>query len=176
MSDPERMLTEIDSLKRQLQDTIVMRDAHNRSQAAFIKVLSEQLDAARALNAELYEALQTLFVDFAEFEGCYCGQVIGGSKRDGAPTGACGHCLAEKALAKASGGDICEWIIQRCTQEWIGTELQYQDWGPHGPGAMIPVSKTEMIDVLKAIEKRWPDDEFRGHNIGACKCHSGVTA
>lgn len=65
-----------------------------------------------------------------------------------------------------------EWIIQRCTQQWIGTELQYQDWGPFGPGIMAPVTKTEMIEALDVFQRRWPDDEFRGHNVGNCKCEA----
>ncbi len=66
-----------------------------------------------------------------------------------------------------------EWIIQRCTQQWIGTELQYQDWGIYGPGTMTPfLTKSEMMERLEAIEKRWPDDEFRGHNVKNCRCHA----
>jgi hypothetical protein len=71
--------------------------------------------------------------------------------------------------------DSREWIIQRCTQEWIGIELQYQDWGPYGPGTMAPLTRDEMIEALDAFQKKWPDDEFRGHNISGCKCHRGTS-
>ncbi len=65
-----------------------------------------------------------------------------------------------------------EWIVQRCTQRWIGTELQYQDWGPHGPGTMTPVIKSEMLEALDVVQRRWPDDEFRGHNVLNCTCEA----
>lgn len=77
--------------------------------------------------------------------------------------------------APANGSDSREWIIQRCTQEWIGIELQYQDWGPYGPGTMSPLTRNEMIEALDAIQRRWPDDEFRGHNVSGCKCHRGTS-
>jgi hypothetical protein len=69
-----------------------------------------------------------------------------------------------------------EWIIQRCTQQWIGIELQYQDWGPHGPGTMTPVTKSEMQEALDVFQRRWPDHEFRGHNVIHCRCetHQGL--
>jgi hypothetical protein len=51
---------------------------------------------------ELIEALQLLKEDFADSEGCYCGQVVGGTK-DGEPLGICGYCKADAALAKACG-------------------------------------------------------------------------
>jgi hypothetical protein len=53
---------------------------------------------------DLLEALEALFVDYAEFEGCYCGQIVGGcAQGTGKPLGKCGHCLAEKAITKAGG-------------------------------------------------------------------------
>jgi hypothetical protein len=64
-----------------------------------------------------------------------------------------------------------EWIIQRCTQRWIGTELQYEDW----PSANRPKTRTEMLEALEYCGKQWPDEEFRGHNIANCDCHKPRT-
>ena len=57
-----------------------------------------------------------------------------------------------------------EWIVQRCTQRIIGTELQYQDWPGYAERLM---TRTEMLEALKECNQRWPDDEFRGHNAVA---------
>lgn len=59
-----------------------------------------------------------------------------------------------------------EWIIQRCTQRWIGTELQYEDW----PARQEPLTQIEMLDKLAYWNDQRPDDEFRGHNIANCQC------
>jgi hypothetical protein len=64
--------------------------------------------------------------------------------------------------------DRQEWIIQRCTQRWIGTELQYEDW-PTTYGAKAK-TRSEMLGALKRLETAYPDDEFRGHNVANCKC------
>ncbi len=45
-----------------------------------------------------------------------------------------------------------EWIIERCTQQWIGSELVY-----------------DMRVALDRCNRIWPD-EFRGHNVANCKC------
>lgn len=52
---------------------------------------------------KLLEALQALKMDYADSEGCYCGQLVGGCKADGVPKGACGYCLALDAIADALG-------------------------------------------------------------------------
>lgn len=64
---------------------------------------------ARLLAAapQLLEALQALFEDFAESEGCYCGQIIGGTSQ-GEPLGKCGYCIAEKAIVEAGGKFIAK--------------------------------------------------------------------
>jgi hypothetical protein len=71
-----------------------------------------------------------------------------------------------------SDSERAEWIIQRCTQQWVGAELQYQDWGPYGPGTMTPLTKSDMLAALEAFQRRWPDEEFRGHNVANCNCHA----
>lgn len=54
---------------------------------------------------DLLEALKILMEDYAEHEGCYCGQLIGGcSAQGGEPLGKCGYCKASAAIAKAEGG------------------------------------------------------------------------
>lgn len=55
-----------------------------------------------------------------------------------------------------------EWTIQRCTQKWRGTELQYEDWPGYSERLM---TRTEMLDALKECERKWPEHEFRGHNV-----------
>jgi hypothetical protein len=57
------------------------------------------------------------------------------------------------------------WIIQRCTQRWIGSELQYEDY-PTPDGLM---TRDEMIDVLLRVDEQNPNDEFRGHNTAPRK-------
>lgn len=56
-----------------------------------------------------------------------------------------------------------EWIIQRCTQKWIGTSLVYEDF-PTPEGLM---TRTEMIKVLERVDRAHPVDEYRGHNVVA---------
>ena len=64
-----------------------------------------------------------------------------------------------------------EWIIQRCTQRWIGTELVYEDWlGAVGPiiGAAVHDDLMTYYEMLRALEvcaASYPDDEFRGHRV-----------
>lgn len=52
---------------------------------------------------ELLEALKALHEDYALHEGCYCGQLVGGCKKDGEPLHVCGFCLSDAAIAKAEG-------------------------------------------------------------------------
>ena len=61
-----------------------------------------------------------------------------------------------------------EWIVQRCTQRWIETELQYEDW----PAIQCPVTQTEMLEKVKYWNREYPDDEFRGHNVANCECEA----
>lgn len=69
-----------------------------------------------------------------------------------------------------------EWIIQRCTQRWVGTELQYEDWADAVSALATPVmrqalmTRAEMLEALKLWEERRPQDEFRGHNVMNCAC------
>jgi len=53
------------------------------------------------------------------------------------------------------------WIIQKCTQRWIGHELQYVDF-PTPEGVM---TRNEMAVVLERVGRENPDHEFRGHNL-----------
>jgi hypothetical protein len=55
-----------------------------------------------------------------------------------------------------------EWIIQRCTQRWIGTELQYEDWPGYSEHLM---TRTEMLAAVEECDREWPQHEFRGHNV-----------
>jgi hypothetical protein len=54
---------------------------------------------------------------------------------------------------------VREWIIQRCTQQWIGFDLQYEDF-PTPEGRM---TRETMVTVLERVCHENPDDEFRGH-------------
>jgi len=55
-----------------------------------------------------------------------------------------------------------EWVIQRCTQHWIGTELQYEDWPGYADQLM---TRTQMVAALDDCNRQWPQHEFRGHNV-----------
>ena len=55
-----------------------------------------------------------------------------------------------------------EWIIQRCTQEWSLTELQYQDWPGYCEHLMTLAGA---IKALGECARRWPDEEFRAHRV-----------
>ncbi len=52
--------------------------------------------------ADLLEAVKILKEDYADSEGCYCGQLIGGADSDGLPLRKCGYCKAVNAIAKAT--------------------------------------------------------------------------
>jgi hypothetical protein len=52
------------------------------------------------------------------------------------------------------------WIIQRCTQQWIGTDLKYEDV----TSRQNILTRGEMLRALDRIGRRNPNDEFRGHN------------
>ena len=53
------------------------------------------------------------------------------------------------------------WIIQKCTQRWIGAVLQYVDF-PTPEGVM---TRNEMVLVLERVCLENPANEFRGHNL-----------
>ncbi len=53
------------------------------------------------------------------------------------------------------------WIVQRCTQKWVGTEIQYEDW----PGYDIPTTHDQMLRELHLCERLFPQHEFRGHRV-----------
>jgi len=57
-----------------------------------------------------------------------------------------------------------EWTIQRCTG-WIKgtTQLSYEPWPQVGPA---PMTRAQMLQALERCARRWPDQEFRGHNVG----------
>ena len=52
------------------------------------------------------------------------------------------------------------WIIQRCTQKWIGSELQYENF-PTREGLM---TRAQMVKVLDRVNRQNPNDEFTRHN------------
>lgn len=52
-----------------------------------------------------------------------------------------------------------EWIIQRCIN---AASNHYEDWPPFEVQLM---TRTEMLAALKECEERWPEYEFRGHNV-----------
>jgi hypothetical protein len=73
-----------------------------------------------------------------------------------------------------------EWIIQRCTQQWIGSELQYEDWPLSSPAFQLSrqnvrsqdlMTRDEMIVALDFCNLHWPD-EFKGHNVMNCRCEA----
>lgn len=52
-----------------------------------------------------------------------------------------------------------EWIIQRCLN---AVRNEYEDW----PGYCEQLlTREEMMAALKECDERWPDYEFRGHNV-----------
>lgn len=52
-----------------------------------------------------------------------------------------------------------EWIIQRCI---CAARHEYEDW----PGyCETLLTREEMLTALQACEHRWPEHEFRGHNV-----------
>ena len=52
-----------------------------------------------------------------------------------------------------------EWIIQRCI---VAADNHYEDW----PGYCERLlTRAEMITALTECEAKWPEHEFRGHNV-----------
>lgn len=78
------------------------------------------------------------------------------------------HAQANPALVFNTGTmpsveETPEWIIQRCTQKWIGTDLQYEDF-PTAEGLM---TRSQIIEVLDRVGREHPEDEFKGHRVFA---------
>lgn len=51
------------------------------------------------------------------------------------------------------------WIIQRCIDAFTN---HYENWSGYCENFM---TRSEMVSALEECGKKWPDDEFRGHNI-----------
>jgi len=86
-----RYEAETSSLHDLLKVSTILAD--HKAQGEEIARITQERDA-------LLEALQVLFVDYAEFEGCYCGR---GCPSFVSPLRKCGYCIAEKAITKAGG-------------------------------------------------------------------------
>ena len=52
-----------------------------------------------------------------------------------------------------------EWIIQRCISAYRN---EYEDWPEYSERLM---TKAEMLVKLVECETKWPEHEFRGHNV-----------
>lgn len=52
-----------------------------------------------------------------------------------------------------------EWIIQRCID---AISNQYEDWTGYCERLL---TRDEMLSALKECDRRWPEYEFRGHNV-----------
>ena len=52
-----------------------------------------------------------------------------------------------------------EWIIQQCVS---AVENNYQDWPEYSKRLM---TRDEMKAALAECSRKWPDFEFRGHNV-----------
>lgn len=52
-----------------------------------------------------------------------------------------------------------QWIIQRCIN---AVRNEYEDWTGYCERLM---TRDAMLQALKECEERWPEHEFRGHNV-----------
>lgn len=61
------------------------------------------------------------------------------------------------------------WIIQRCIDAWTN---HYENWSGYCEN---PMSRNEMMLALKECDEKWPEHEFRGHNINheSIRCKRG---
>lgn len=50
------------------------------------------------------------------------------------------------------------WIIQRCINAF---KDEYENW----PEYSTPMSREQMIEALDECNEKWPEYEFRGHNV-----------
>ena len=62
--------------------------------------LVRQIASEQDLSDSLAAALKALKEDYADSEGCYCGQIVGGTNGEGEPNHICGWCIAGAALAQ----------------------------------------------------------------------------
>lgn len=53
------------------------------------------------------------------------------------------------------------WIIQRCIDVWTN---HYEDWPGYSERLM---TRIEMVMALAECNGKWPEHEFRGHNINS---------
>ncbi len=67
----------------------------------------------------------------------------------------------EAAQPKGGAADPREWVIQRCTQKWIGNHLQYEDY----PTAQGVMTRTEAFSALERIDRSDPINEYRAHRV-----------
>lgn len=51
------------------------------------------------------------------------------------------------------------WIVQRCIDAFTN---HYENWPGYCENAM---TRGEMILALEDCSKKWPEDQFRGHNV-----------
>lgn len=52
-----------------------------------------------------------------------------------------------------------QWIIQRCIN---AVRNDYEDWSGYCERLM---TRDEMLKALAGCEEKWPNYEFRGHNV-----------
>ena len=97
-----------------------------------------------------------------------CGSSVTGVGKSAADIAHAANCWVGNALVVLSSDDLDseqaeprEWVIQRCTQKWIGTDLQYEDFATL-EGRM---TKSQMVEVLGRVQAENPNDEFRGHRL-----------
>lgn len=72
--------------------------------AAGVKNVMEwrnRLQARAAQFPVMLDALRIVMEDFVESEGCYCGQIVGGTDEQGLPKGVCGTCKGCAAIQAA---------------------------------------------------------------------------
>ncbi len=94
---------QIAELQRQLADrSIRVQYCKTCGTAPGSVPASVEREPSESAAADLLEAVKILKEDYADSEGCYCGQLIGGSDSDGLPLRKCGYCKAVNAIAKAT--------------------------------------------------------------------------
>jgi hypothetical protein len=65
-------------------------------------------------------------------------------------------------MNKQAGEHKGTWIIQRCTQQWSNSDLLYENWPGYCEQTMF---RSDMVQALQECANRWPQHEFRGHNL-----------
>lgn len=83
-----------------------------------------------------------------------------------------GSIFRESRPGRVLTAEASEWIIRRCTQKWIGAELQYENWpaAAFAFGLKGLLTRSQMMRALELCGQRWPNDEFAGHNVANCRC------